>query len=211
MRIRQGSRVSPGEVKTRLRPRPPSWRFQRRPSGLVIETDLALVALVAGLDWLPVGVQAGAVAAIEHIVEADVPDDERGLEPLLPVRLLQALAGGAVSADRLARLPPVQLVQALALPVIEHAADGGAADAAPEVPCAVGRLEDVMIHALLHAASGGVRVALEIAQVGVVADHPEPPSSAGRSLRLLTAVLPCEPRSVVPTGLCFICSGRSQR
>ena len=80
---------------------------------------------------------------------------------------------------------PVPVGQALCLPVVEHAADGRVADAAPQVPGAVGGLEDVVVDALLHRAAGGVRVALDLGQVRVITDHPEVAVQHGTELALV--------------------------
>jgi hypothetical protein len=84
------------------------------------------------------------------MIPAARENDEWGLQPFLIVDIMKTLASIAVGTHILTGRLPRPLRQACALPMVQNTPNGGAADAAPQVPRSIGRPEDVVINALLR-------------------------------------------------------------
>ena len=103
-------------------------------------------------DWRAAAAyQSGDYAAALETLELVVRDARERRRVLRVV----AADGVAVDADDVPCRGPVGLGEGVALPVVEDAADRGAADAAPEVPGAVLCAVDAVVDALVGRGAGG--------------------------------------------------------
>jgi len=104
------------------------------------------------------------MASIEHVIETGLLHYEGRLNPLFVFPVVQALSSVSIHPYDFPSPLPWPISQTLPYPVIEYSPYRRFADTSPQVPGAIGTLENMMVHTFLSGLANGTWIILEVSR-----------------------------------------------